>query len=57
MPSLPETFSRDGDTGTAKILAGQTLPKDDKIFNAIGAAEELLSYIGYVTFCRLKVIC
>lgn len=46
IPAQPETFSRTGDDGNSKILAGTVLPKDDRIFNAIGAAEELLSYIG-----------
>ncbi|KAF5290015.1 hypothetical protein FQR65_LT11681 [Abscondita terminalis] len=41
-----ETFSRNGDNGTSKTLTGQILPKDHKIFNAIGSTEELLSYIG-----------
>lgn len=48
--SLPiaESFSRSGDHGQSKTLAGDSLPKDNKIFNAIGAAEELLSFIGLV---------
>ncbi|KAK4875113.1 hypothetical protein RN001_011535 [Aquatica leii] len=41
-----ETFSRNGDDGSSKTLTGQILPKDHKIFNAIGSTEELLSYIG-----------
>ncbi|KAK9889645.1 hypothetical protein WA026_007021 [Henosepilachna vigintioctopunctata] len=43
---LPASFSRAGDNGTSKTLTGEILPKDHKIFNAIGATEELLSYIG-----------
>lgn len=43
-----ETFSKSGDNGSSKTLAGDTLPKDNKVFDAIGAAEELLSYIGFV---------
>lgn len=46
-PAPPiETFSSEGDNGTSKILSGEFLPKDDKIFDAIGATEELSSYIG-----------
>ncbi|KAF2896880.1 hypothetical protein ILUMI_09290 [Ignelater luminosus] len=43
---VPETFSRNGDNGTSKTLTGEVLAKDSKIFNAIGATEELLSCIG-----------
>ncbi|XP_050302556.1 corrinoid adenosyltransferase MMAB-like isoform X2 [Anthonomus grandis grandis] len=39
-------FSRDGDTGTSKTIMGESLPKDSPVFNAIGATEELLSYLG-----------
>ncbi|KAL3267730.1 hypothetical protein HHI36_006857 [Cryptolaemus montrouzieri] len=42
----PESFSRCGDNGTSKTLTGEVFPKDHKIFDAIGATEELLSYIG-----------
>ncbi|XP_066144410.1 corrinoid adenosyltransferase MMAB-like isoform X2 [Euwallacea fornicatus] len=41
-----EIFSREGDNGNSKTITGDILPKDSPIFNAIGAAEELLSYIG-----------
>ncbi|RZB66670.1 cob(I)yrinic acid a,c-diamide adenosyltransferase, mitochondrial, partial [Asbolus verrucosus] len=41
-----EYYSKDGDKGTSKTLEGEVLAKDSKIFNAIGATEELLSYIG-----------
>ncbi|KAF5298057.1 hypothetical protein FQA39_LY11825 [Lamprigera yunnana] len=46
MKELIETFSRNGDDGTSKTLTGQLLPKDHRIFDAIGSTEELLSYIG-----------
>ncbi|KAH1000678.1 corrinoid adenosyltransferase MMAB [Dendroctonus ponderosae] len=42
----PQIFSREGDNGTSKTITGEALPKDSPIFSAIGAAEELLSYIG-----------
>ncbi|CAG9760657.1 unnamed protein product [Ceutorhynchus assimilis] len=45
-PLVQETFSREGDNGTSKTIMGALLPKDDHIFHAIGATEELLSYIG-----------
>ncbi|KAG5898259.1 hypothetical protein JTB14_008604 [Gonioctena quinquepunctata] len=44
--NIPETFSRLGDDGTSRTINGDVLPKDSQIFNAIGATEELLSYIG-----------
>lgn len=40
------TINRDGDNGMSKTLTLETLPKDNKIFDAIGATEELLSHIG-----------
>lgn len=44
--NLPESFSRLGDNGTSKTIDGTILPKDNQIFNAIGATEELLSFLG-----------
>lgn len=41
-----ESFSRNGDDGTSKTLTGTVLPKDNEIFHAIGATEELLCFIG-----------
>lgn len=43
-----DSFSRTGDNGSSKIISGEILPKDHEIFNAIGATEELLSYLGCV---------
>ncbi|KAJ8955264.1 hypothetical protein NQ318_000291 [Aromia moschata] len=43
---IPESFNRLGDDGTSKTLNGTVLPKDNQFFNAIGATEELLSFIG-----------
>ncbi|XP_066587876.1 corrinoid adenosyltransferase MMAB-like [Prorops nasuta] len=39
-------FSRDGDSGLIVTDAGETKPKDDIVFNALGATDELSSYIG-----------
>ncbi|CAH1967569.1 unnamed protein product [Acanthoscelides obtectus] len=41
-----EIFSREGDDGTSKTISGDVFSKDSEVFNAIGATEELLSYIG-----------
>lgn len=46
LSKISETFSRQGDNGTSKTINGDILPKDSQVFNAIGATEELLSYIG-----------
>ncbi|KAJ8968883.1 hypothetical protein NQ317_015490 [Molorchus minor] len=45
---IPESFSRFGDNGTSKTIDGNLLPKNNQIFNAIGATEELLSFIGKI---------
>jgi cob(I)alamin adenosyltransferase len=39
-------FSREGDSGYSVTSSGEKRPKDDRIFNAIGATDELSSYIG-----------
>ncbi|KAJ9591723.1 hypothetical protein L9F63_001751 [Diploptera punctata] len=39
-------FSREGDNGYSIVSSGEKRPKDDGIFNAIGATDELSSYIG-----------
>lgn len=45
-PPPPASFSHQGDNGTTTCLSGDILPKDHRVFKAIGATEELLSYIG-----------
>lgn len=44
--AVVDSFSRNGDDGTSRILNGDILPKYHEIFHAIGATEELLSYLG-----------
>ncbi|PNF20491.1 hypothetical protein B7P43_G06283, partial [Cryptotermes secundus] len=39
-------FSREGDSGYSVTSSGEKRPKDDRIFNAVGATDELSSYIG-----------
>ncbi|XP_022918116.1 corrinoid adenosyltransferase MMAB-like isoform X2 [Onthophagus taurus] len=42
----PDAFAKDGDTGYSRTSSGTILPKDNKVFEAMGAAEELLSFLG-----------
>lgn len=39
-------FTREGDSGYSVTSSGEKRPKDDRIFNAVGATDELSSYIG-----------
>lgn len=39
-------FTREGDNGYSVTSAGEKRPKDDRIFSAVGATDELSSYIG-----------
>ena len=43
------TFTKEGDNGFTVVGSGEKKPKDDGIFNAIGATDELSSYIGQVS--------
>jgi cob(I)alamin adenosyltransferase len=39
-------YTKKGDKGTTYNFAGQKLPKDHQIFEALGAGDELTSVIG-----------
>lgn len=45
-PKSTKCFSRKGDSGLTETLSGEVLSKDNYIFDAIGATEELCSYLG-----------
>ena len=39
-------YSRKGDKGTSKLIAGKCLPKNDQIFETLGTVDELSAFIG-----------
>ena len=46
-------YTKTGDKGTSALWTGERLPKDDHIFDCLGAIDEVNAHIGLVMHITL----